>query len=206
MGDRRDIEGEWPETGDESGRLSPAPPVGPSGGWPARLARHLVVDIGPLRRHRDFRLLWVGRAISLFGSMVTYVAIPYQAYQLTHSSLIVGLLSAVEFATLLVMPLIGGALSDAVDRRRLVLLSELLLAGASVVLLVNALAPEPRLWVLFAAAGLIAAFDGLQRPPLDALLPRLVGRDELAAAGWPSSPPAAYWQRPRAATRQMSVT
>jgi MFS family permease len=145
------------------------------------------VDLGPLRRHRDFRLLWIGRAITLLGSMVTYVAIPYQAYQLSNSSLVVGLLSAVEFAPLLVMPLLGGAFADAVDRRRLVLLTELLLAGASVVLLVNALLPEPRLWVLFVMAGVMAAFDGLQRPPLDALLPRLVERDELTAAGALSS-------------------
>ena len=183
---------------DEAGRLSPAPPVAPPSGpaappeapaapWPRRLLRHLVVDIGPLRRHRDFRLLWFAQAVSLLGSMVTYVAIPYQTYQLTHSSLVVGLLSAAEFIPLLVVPLIGGALADAVDRRRLVLLAELLLAAASVVLLVNALLADQRVWVLFVVAGLMAAFDGLQRPPLDALLPRLVERDELTAAGAISS-------------------
>ena len=119
--------------------------------------------------------------------MITYVAIPYQAYQLSHSTLVVGLLSAVEFVTLLVVPLIGGALADAVDRRRLVLTSELLLAAASLFLLVNATLLGQHLWVLFVVAGLMAAFDGLQRPPLDALLPRLVDRDELAAAGAISS-------------------
>jgi MFS family permease len=123
----------------------------------------------------------------MLGSMVTYVAIPYQAYQLTHSSLVVGLLSAVEFVPLLVVPLVGGALADAVDRRRLVLLAELLLAAASGILLVNALQSGPHLWVLFVVAALMASFDGLQRPPLDALLPRLVERDELTAAGAVSS-------------------
>lgn len=167
----------------EAGRLSPAPPVEPAAGWPRRLLRHVVVDVGPLRRHRDFRLLFFARAVSLLGSMVTYVAIPYQTYRLTHSSLIVGLLSAVEFVPLLVVPLFAGALADAVDRRRLVLLAELLLALVSVALLLNAVLLQPHLWVLFGAAGLMAAFDGLQRPPLDALLPRLVDRDELTAAG-----------------------
>jgi MFS family permease len=119
--------------------------------------------------------------------LITYVALPYQTYRLTHSSLVVGLLSLVEFAPLLVMPLIGGALADAVDRRRLVLLSELLLAAVSVLLLANATLWTSRLWILFLAAGLMAAFDGLQRPPLDALLPRLVDRDELTAAGAISS-------------------
>jgi MFS family permease len=169
----------------EAGRLSPAPPEAPAAQAPLsrRLLSHLLIDIGPLRRHREFRLLWLAQAVTLLGSMVTYVAIPYQTYELTHSSLVVGLLSAVEFVPLLVVPLIGGALADAVDRRRLVLLAELLLAAASVVLLVNALLAGPHLWVLFVVAGLMAAFSGLQRPPLDALLPRLVERDELTAAG-----------------------
>lgn len=166
---------------DEAGRLAPPPPVGPRRS--RRLLRHVVVDVKPLRRHRDFRLLWIGQAVSLLGSMVTYVAIPYQTYQLSHSSLVVGLLSAVELAPLLVMAPLGGAFADALDRRRLVLLAELLLAGASSALLVNAALPHPHLWVLFVVAALMAGLDGLQRPPLDALLPRLVGRDELAAAG-----------------------
>ncbi len=171
----------------EAARLSPAPAGEPAPGWPRRLLGHVALDVGPLRRHRDFRLLWFAQAVTLVGSMVTYVAIPYQAYRLTHSSLVVGLLSLVEFAPLLVMPLVGGALADAIDRRRLVLLAELLLAAASVLLLANATLWSSRLWVLFVAAGLMAAFDGLQRPPLDALLPRLVDRDELTAAGAISS-------------------
>jgi MFS family permease len=167
--------------GDEGERLAPAPPVRPEG--PRRLLRHVVVDVGPLRRHRDFRLLWTGQAISLLGSELTYVAVPYQAYQLSRSSLVVGLLSAAELVPLLVMALLGGAFADAVDRRRLVLLAELLSAGACAALLVNALLPRPHLWVLFVVSALMAGLSGLQRPPLDALLPRLVEHDELPAAG-----------------------
>ena len=147
----------------------------------------MVVDVGPLRRHRDFRLLWFGRAVSLLGSMVTYVAIPYQAYQISHSSLIVGLVSAAALVPLLAMALIGGAFADAIDRRRLVLITEVAFAGASALLVANATLWRPHLWVLFVVAALMAALDGLQRPPLDALLPRLVDRDELAAAGALSS-------------------
>ena len=143
----------------------------------------MVLDIGPLRRHRDFRLLWFGRAVSLLGSMVTYVAIPYQTYQISHSSLIVGLVSAAALVPLLTMALVGGAFADALDRRRLVLITEVAFAGASALLVANATLWHPQLWVLFVVAALMAALDGLQRPPLDALLPRLVERDELAAAG-----------------------
>jgi MFS family permease len=147
-------------------------------GW-LRLA---TVELGPLRRHRDFRLLSVGQMVSFTGSMITYVAIPYQVYQLTRSSLLVGLLGVAELAPLLATGLLGGALADAHDRRRMVQLTELGLALLSAVLVLNALAGRPRVWVLFVVAALAAALDGLQRPSLDALLPRLVPREEMAAA------------------------
>lgn len=120
--------------------------------------------------------------VSFTGSMITYVAIPFQVYQLTRSSLMVGLLGVAELAPLLATGLLGGALADANDRRRMVQLTELGLAVLSAVLVVNALAGHPRVWVLFVVASLAAAFDGLQRPSLEALLPRLVPREEMAAA------------------------
>jgi MFS family permease len=164
----------------EAERLAPAPPV-PSRSL-ARYVRTVAIDVGPLRRHRDLRLLLLGQGVSFFGSMVTFVAVPYQAYQLSHSSLVVGLLGAAELAPLLVMALLGGALADAVDRRRLLQLAELLLAVATAVLLGNALLPHPQLWVLFVLAAVMAGLEGVQRPPLDAILPRLVDREELPAA------------------------
>ncbi len=140
----------------------------------------MSIDFGPVRRHRDFRLLFIGQSVTYLGSAVTYVAIPYQAYQLTHSSLVVGLLGAVELVPLLTSALIGGALADAFDRRRMVLLCELAFALLSAVLLVNT--ELKQVWILFVVAGLAAALDGLQRPSLDALVPRLVTRPEVPAA------------------------
>src|SRR5258706_6572345 len=148
-----------------------------------RLARVAAVDIGPLRRHRDYRLLYVGRLISFFGSMITFVAVPYQAYALTHSSLVVGLFGVVQLVPLLLLAFLGGALADAVDRRRLVWVTELALAAFSGAPLVNALLPRPQLWGLYIVAALAPGCHALQRPALEALLPRLVERDELAAAG-----------------------
>src|ERR1700682_6776662 len=83
-----------------------------------------VVDITPLRRHRDFRLLFIGRLVSFFGSMITVVAFPYQVSQLTHSVLLVGVLGVLEFAAILALAMLGGALADAADRRSMVLLTE----------------------------------------------------------------------------------
>lgn len=73
----------------EAERLGPSPPV-PQPGRLRVALRLATVDVGPLRRHRDFRLLFAGMGISSVGSMLTYVALPYQAYQLTGSSLVVG--------------------------------------------------------------------------------------------------------------------
>jgi MFS family permease len=166
----------------EAERLSAAPPVAePPGGLAGRLRGHLI-DVGPLRRHRDFRLLELGQTVSFLGSMITYVALPFQVYELTGSSLQVGLLGLVELVPILIMAFVGGALADAVDRRRMVRITEGALAAASGVLLLNASLDQPRVWVLYVLAAFMAALDGLQRPSLEALLPRLVDKEELAAA------------------------
>ena len=142
-----------------------------------------TIDIRPLRRHRDFRVLFIGRLVSFFGSMITVVAVPYQVYQLSHSVLLVGSLGLVELAALVGFAMLGGALADAADRRVMVLMSEVGLMVGSLVLAGNSRLPHPLLWLIFAIAALQGSFDALQRPSLDALLPRLVDRDELSAAG-----------------------
>jgi MFS family permease len=165
----------------EAERLGPGPPIAPTG--LRRMLGLATIDFGPLRRRRDFRLLFVGQAVSLFGSEITFVALPYQAYHLTGSSLVVGLLGLAELVPLLGAAFIGGALADAFDRRRMMQLTELSFAVASLVLVANALLPHPHVWVLFAVSVVQATLSGLQRPSLDALTPRLVERDELMAAG-----------------------
>ena len=158
-------------------------PNQPAGGTRHRWVRLATVDVTPLRRHRDFRLLFIGRLVSFFGSMITSVAVPFQVYQLSHSVFLVGTLSLVELAAILGFALLGGALADAADRRLMVLLCEVALMVGSLFLTGNSLLRHPVLWIVFGIAGLQAAFDALQRPSLDAMLPRLVDRDELAAAG-----------------------
>ena len=145
--------------------------------------RSLAIDTGPLRRHREYRLLFTGQVVTFFGSLITYVAIPYQVYTLTHSSFAVGMLGLVEFVCMISMAFLAGALADSVDRRRMVQVTELAMLGVSALLLVNALAPHPSVALLFVAVGLTMTFDALQRPSLDALLPRLVPREDVLAAG-----------------------
>jgi MFS family permease len=145
------------------------------------------IDVAPLRRSREFRLLFIGQGVSFFGSMVTYVTIPYQAYRISHSSLIVGLLSLTELVPLLITAFVGGALADSVDRRRMVRLTETAMCVVVGALVVNSSCAHPRLWVLFAVAFAAAGIEGLQRPSLDAMVPRLVSSEELPAASALSS-------------------
>ena len=141
------------------------------------------MDLTPLRQSRDYRLLFFSGVITYLGSMITYVALPFQVATLTDSYLAVGLIGLVEIAPLIIFGLYGGALADSCDRRILVLATEIGALLLVAVLLVNALLPEPRLWVLYVVAVLLAANNGLQRPSLDAMTPRLVPHDQLAAAG-----------------------
>src|SRR5258705_4753582 len=88
------------------------------------------MDLAPLR-HRNYRLLYVGQAVSLLGTMITYVALPYQMYRLTGSSLSVGLLGLAELISLLATAFLGGMLADVVDRRRMALGTDIALAAGS---------------------------------------------------------------------------
>lgn len=141
-----------------------------------------TVDITPLRRHRDFRLNFVGRSVSAFGSMITFVAVPYQVYLLTHSTASVGLLGAVELAALLGFALLGGALADARDRRMIGLVAEAGLMAGSIILFGNALLAHPIIWLVFVIVSVQGALDAMQTPSMAALTPRLVDREEIPAA------------------------
>jgi len=143
--------------------------------------RGLLLDLSPLRG-REFRLLFLGQLVSFFGSMITFVALPFQMYELTGSTLAVGALGLCEFVPIVTVALISGALADAVDRKRLVLLAELGSAVVMGVLMGNSLLDAPHVWVLFVCAAALAGLYALLRPPLDALVPRVVPREQLKAA------------------------
>jgi len=144
--------------------------------------RALAIDVGPLRRYRDFRLRTIAVSVSSFGSFFTMVAVPIQIKQLTDSTVAVGLVGAVEFVPIIVVGLLGGAIADRFDRRTVVLLSELAALACTLLLLANALLPQPQLWLIYlVAAGAVAA-GSMQRPSLDAMLPRYVPHDDIPAA------------------------
>jgi MFS family permease len=146
------------------------------------LKANLAIDFSPLRRYPDFRRLWLSGLISYFGSMFTYVALPFQVKQLTGSYLAVGLIGLVEIIPLVIFGLYGGVLADHMDRKKMIWATEFAALFLSSILLINALLPEPKLLLIYIVAALFSAVDGLQRPSADAILPRLVGHKDLPAA------------------------
>ncbi|GGW36663.1 MFS transporter [Streptomyces griseoloalbus] len=142
----------------------------------------VLPDLTPWRSSKDFRLLWVQGLVTYLGSVMALIALPLQIKDLTGSPLAVGAMGAVELVPLVVFGLYGGALADAVDRRKVIVLTEAGLGLLAAVLLLNAMLPEPMLWPLYVVAAGVAALAGLQRPALDSLLARIVPHDQLAAA------------------------
>jgi len=140
------------------------------------------MDVTPLRTSRDFRIIFASGLVTYLGSMITYVALPFQVAQLTGSFVAVGLIGLAELVPLIVFGLYGGALADSVDRKVMVIATELASGVLVALLLLNSLLPTTQLWVLYAVAMMLAAVDGLQRPSLDAMIPRVVAHDQLAAA------------------------
>ena len=114
--------------------------------------------------------------------MITYVAVPFQIKELTHSYVAVGLSGLVEILPLIIFGLYGGVLADAVDRKKMVWATEAASLILTAILLINALTPAPHLVLIYVVSGLFAAVNGLQRPSADAALPRLVDHDDLPAA------------------------
>jgi len=157
-----------------------APPQELAGGEPKR--RRIGLDLRPLRASKDYRALFVAGLVGTIGSQGTYVVMPYQMKLLTGSFIDVGLLGAVEIVPLVIFGILGGALADAVDKRRMILWTEAVMLLGTVGLVANASIGRPRVWVLFVIAALFASADALQRPSLDSIVPRLVPHDQLSAA------------------------
>jgi MFS family permease len=126
--------------------------------------------------------MWLAGVVTVFGSFLTYVAVPVQIKELTGSTLAVGAIGLVELVPLIVFGLYGGALADSVDRRKLIVYTEVALGLLSVLLLANTLVPHPAVWPLYVVAALTSALTGLQRPALDAIVPRVVPHEQLSAA------------------------
>jgi len=141
----------------------------------------MLLNLAPLRKHHDYRLLYIGQLVSMFGSMITYVAVPYQVFELTHSSFVVGMLGAAQLIPLLTFALWGGAYADAMDRRKLLIVSEIVMTAGSLALAINGLFAHASVTLIFVVSATMSACNGFHRPALDAMTPRLVDREDLTS-------------------------
>lgn len=154
------------------------PPPAPA---PRRFGGFLV-DPAPLRLDRDFRLLWVGQAVSIMGRAITSVVLPYQVYVITGSLLSLGVLSLVQLVPILVFALGGGAVADTVDRRRLLLVTQAGLAACSLALVLLSILPTTPVLALYVVAFVAAGLASIDQPARVSALPRLVPPERLSAA------------------------
>jgi MFS family permease len=146
-----------------------------------RILGAMAMDMTPLRVSRDYRLLYTGQFVSALGSAISYVVLPWQVYQLTKSTFAVGMLGVAEFVPMFVMAFVGGALADYLDRRRLVMLAEAMMAVLCGGLVFNSILPQPRVWALILMASLFAACNALHRPAIEALTARIVSPELMPA-------------------------
>lgn len=142
----------------------------------------LMVDVRPIRESHDFRLLFGGQVVSQVGNQIRIVALPYQVFLLTHSSAMVGLLSLAQFLPLMLFSLAGGTLADMTDRRRILQATQVGLALTSTLLTVAAFVGHPAIWYLFVVAAAAAAIQAFDNPTRRAAIPRMVPRQQIAAA------------------------
>lgn len=134
----------------------------------------MLLDISPLRQYRDYRFLFFGQMVSFLGSMISYVAVPYQVYELTKSSIMVGLLGTVQLVPVLVFGLIGGSYADRFDRRKMLLISEFFLCLGTLGYYLNSLSAQPSLVVIFVLTAFLQAVNAFHRPAMEALTQKLV--------------------------------
>jgi MFS family permease len=141
----------------------------------------MLLDLMPLKISRDYRLLFFGQLISFFGSMMTFIVVPWQMFQLTKSSQMVGFLYLAEFVPMVFLAFIGGAFADAFDRRKMLRLTEIGQCFVTTILLINSLLPMPRIWVLFVAVALHAGFAAVQRPAFESLIQQIIPSELMSA-------------------------
>ena len=144
--------------------------------------RGLLLDVEPLRRDRDYRWLWTGQVIAGMGSQITRLALPFQVYAITGSTLAIAALTAFQLVPILVFALAAGSLADAVDRRRLLLITQSGLLLCSLALAGLAVDGDPPLVLLYALAFVAVGLSAVDQPARASAVPRLVPPERLPAA------------------------
>lgn len=141
----------------------------------------MLIDLSPLRTSRDYRLLFFGQLVSFFGSMMTFIVVPWQMFQLTGSSAMVGYIALAEFVPMVSLAFVGGALADFIDKRRMLRFTEIGQTAVTAILILNSLLPEPQIWILFVAVALHAGLAALQRPAFESFIQKVIPAEMMSA-------------------------
>lgn len=158
--------------------------AGPRTSRMGEMVRRIAADVTPLRVSRDFRVLWVGLLVSELGFQFTLVATYIQVTKLTGSAAAaaVGLIGLVGFVALVVGSLVGASFLDALDRRTILVWSQLGFMAAAAILLAGAVHGHPPVWLIYVAVAILAAVSAIEGPTRSAMTPRLVGLELVPSA------------------------
>jgi MFS family permease len=144
-------------------------------------ATRLLMDVRPLRESPAFRRLWAGSVLSSLGGTMTDFAVTLQVWRLTHAAIAVGLLGLARMIPTLTVAMVGGSLADAVDRRKLVLVTSGCAMAVSAVLAAQAIAGLRQLWLLYVLVVLSASISSITGPARRTFAPRLLSAELLPA-------------------------
>lgn len=139
----------------------------------------MFIRLSLLRTNPNYRNLYLAQFISYIGSMMTYVAIPYQIYELTKSSFWVGILGSIQLVPLLIFGLMGGVTADSMNRKKIIITAEVFLALASLGLFFNSYSSSPATLLIFIIAACMSALVGFHQPAMEAITPQIVAKDDL---------------------------
>lgn len=139
--------------------------------------KQLLPDLSALRKYPAYRRMFASQVISQIGTQVTMVTVMFQVFKLTDSSLMVGLVGAAQILPLICFGLVGGAIADAMDRRRLLQLVQfgMMLTSGTLALLATG---DPPLWSIYALAAVASAFAAIEGPTRSAMAPMLVDESD----------------------------
>ena len=144
--------------------------------------RKFALDISPLKKYRELRLLFASGLVTRLGSAMTMVALPFQIKILTNSYVAVGLMGLAQLAPLIIFGLYGGVLADSVDRKKMIIIAEASSLVMTAVLFINALLPHPHVFVLYVVGATFAGLNGIAAPSLGAILPRIVKHEDMSSS------------------------
>jgi MFS family permease len=142
----------------------------------------IFADITPLRESANYRRLWLGQALANIGTMLTATAVSLQVYDLTESSLAVGLLGGFALGPVVILGLYGGALVDAYDRRKVALTASCVMWLATFGIVLQAYLDLANVWLLYALVATQSGATSVSSPARSAIIPRLVPLRQLPAA------------------------